>query len=97
MLAQWWLVFSLFSKLFLSKKKRYDRGNLTRVRFEFFTEGFEQKLFLAAHANYRADREHHDRDQQSDPMANRETRRQQHPKHPGIDRIPHDTIRPFCH
>src|SRR5712692_2285477 len=76
----------------VSNQKRNDGRDLAGVLVEFRAKRFAQKVFFAAHANGRADCEHDDCCQQCHPMADGQTRGQQHAEHSRVNRVAHHTI-----
>ena len=73
-----------------------NRWNVSCVVVERRAELFAQKFFFAAHTNRRATTINCECNQQPDPVTVRQTGREQHAKHSGVNRMPHESIRPLA-
>src|SRR5436190_2440712 len=65
---------------------------LTLVLIEFRSELFAQQSFFTSHADDSANKENDESGNQSGPMTDSQTRRQQHAQHSNVNRMAHKAI-----
>src|SRR5947208_6294552 len=94
------IVASILARLTMQSilNQQWNHGtNFSRVQIKLTSKHLAQEALFAAYANKGTYGKHDYRQHKSNPVTNRQSGRQQHPKHSRVNRITHETIRPLCY